>query len=88
MGVVIAGVVERQLRPPSLPSPSFSFSFLFRAYSIENEGLGNSFTFFVTFPGMLVVTAEHNEYALLGELDQFVNNFNGRRKHWPVYSES
>ena len=35
--------------------------FLFRVYSIENEGLGNSFTFFVTFPGMLAVTAEHNE---------------------------
>ena len=34
---------------------------VFRAYSIENEGLGNSFTFFVTFPGMLAVTTEHNE---------------------------
>ena len=41
--------------------PLVFFSFLFRAYSIENKGLGNSFTFFVTFPGMLAVTAERIE---------------------------
>ena len=43
------------------PAPRFLFLFLFRAYSIENEGLGNSFTFFVRFPGMLAVTAENNK---------------------------
>ena len=53
----------------------------FRSYSIENEGLDNTFTFFVTFPGMLAVTAVHNESVLFCELDQFANNFNGRRKH-------
>ena len=41
--------------------PLVFFFFFFRAYSIENEGLGNSFTFFVTFPGMLAVTAELNK---------------------------
>ena len=52
------GVVKTSLR---YPAPRFLFLFLFHAYSIENEGLGNSFTFFVTFPGMLAVTAEHKE---------------------------
>ena len=40
------------------PAPRF---FLFRTYSIEDEGLGNTFTFYVTFPGMLAVAAVHNE---------------------------
>ena len=44
--------------------PLVFFFFFFREYSIENEGRGNSFTFFVTFPGMLAVTAENNKYNL------------------------